>query len=69
MIDPGFRQVLTRLAQTREPVQPDAAERPTFESLFARRYLAYVYDAHRDGFVITGDGRALVSPHRQGAMR
>ena len=45
------------------------AERPLFDALFGRRLLAYTYDAHRDGFVITADGRALVSPHRQGAMR
>ena len=66
MLDPGFRKVLLRLSQTREPAQPNAEDRPTFESLFGRRYLAYVY-GHTDGFVITADGRALVSPHRQGA--
>ena len=69
MIDSSFRQVLTRLAQTRELVQPDAAERPLFDQLFGRRLLAYVYDAHRDGYVITAQGREMVSPHRQGAMR
>jgi hypothetical protein len=69
MIDPGFRKVLHRLSQTREPALPDPAERPLYEQLFARRYLAYVYGAHTDGYVITADGRDLVSPHRQGAMR
>jgi hypothetical protein len=69
MIDPRFRNILLRLSQTREPVQPTDTERPEFESLFERRYLAYVYDAHRDGFVITADGRGMVSPHRQSAMR
>ena len=69
MIDSHFRTILLRLSQTREPAQPNAAERPTFESLFGRRYLAYVYGSHSDGYVITAQGRALVSPHRQGAMR
>jgi hypothetical protein len=69
MIDASFRKILLRLAETREPVQPAAEERPLYDSLFGRRLLAYVYDTHRDGFVITADGRDLVSPHRQGAMR
>ena len=68
-LDSNFRKILLRLSETREPVQPPAAERPLYESLFGRRLLAYVYDAHREGFVITADGRDLVSPHRQGAMR
>jgi hypothetical protein len=69
MIDTSFRNILIRLSQTREPVQPTAAERPLFDSLFGRRLLAYVYGSHSDGFVITADGRDLISPHRQGAMR
>jgi hypothetical protein len=69
MIDHQFRKILLRLSETREPVQPPAAERPLYDSLFGRRLLAYVYGSHRDGFVITADGRDLVSPHRQGAMR
>jgi hypothetical protein len=69
MIDTNFRKILLRLAETRDPVQPPAAERPLYESLFGRRLLAYVYGSHNDGFVITADGRDLVSPHRQGAMR
>jgi hypothetical protein len=69
MLDSSFRIVLTRLSQTREPALPDPADRPLYDQMFARRYLAYVYGAHTEGFVITGDGRDLVSPHRQGAMR
>ena len=69
MIDSNFRKILLRLSQTREPVQPDPAERPLYDSLFGRRLLAYVYGSHCDGFVITADGRDLVSPYRQGAMR
>ena len=69
MIDSHFRKILLRLAETREPVQPPAADRPLYESLFGRRLLAYVYDSHRDGFVITAAGRDLVSPHQQGAMQ
>ena len=69
MIDSHFRTILLRLSQTREPVQPDPAEQPLFDTLFGRRLLAYAYDAHRDGYVITAQGRALISPHRQGAMR
>jgi len=67
MIDPEFRRVLNRLAQTREPVIPDIADQPLFDQLFARRYLGYVYGHHVDGYIITADGRDLVSPHRQGA--
>jgi hypothetical protein len=69
MIDPRFRNILLRLSQTRDPIQPDDAERPMYESLFSRRLLAYAYDIHRDGYVITAAGRDLISPHRQGAMR
>ena len=69
MIDSNFRKILLRLAETRDPVQPEAADRPLYESLFGRRLLAYAYNAHHDGYVITADGRALVSPHRQGAVQ
>jgi hypothetical protein len=67
MIDSGFRTILLRLAQIREPTQPTAEERPAFDTLFGRRLLAYTYDAHRDGYVITAQGRDLVSPYRHGA--
>ena len=69
MLDsPQFRTVLHRLAQTREPVQPDATEEPVFNWLFGRQLIGYVWNAHQEGYVITADGRDLVSPHRQGAM-
>ena len=69
MLDPSFRNILIRLSQTREPVQPTAEEQTSFNLLFGRRLLAYAYDSHRDGFLITAAGRDLISPHRQGAMR
>jgi len=68
MIDPQSRTALHRLAQTREPVQPDDTEQPVFNWLFERKLIGYVYGAHHQGYVITADGRDLVSPHRQGAM-
>lgn len=67
-MDSGFRKILIRLSQTREPVAPDDTERAVYDLLFARRYLEYVYSAKAgDGYVITAQGRELVSPHRQGA--